>query len=49
MSGQEALHGNDGRQEGTDAMTGVYMGVMYTEYLDAVLAPQVGLALGEST
>ena len=41
MSAQEALHGVSGKQEGVNAATGVYMGVMYTEYLDAVLGPQV--------
>ena len=29
------------RRESEDAATGVYVGVMYTEYLDAILAPQV--------
>ena len=38
---QEALHCLEERRESEDAATGVYMGVMYTEYLDAILAPQV--------
>ena len=37
---QEALHCVEERRESESAATGVYMGVMYTEYLDAVLAPQ---------
>ena len=38
---QEVLHCVEERGENEDAATGVYMGVMYTEYLDAILAPQV--------
>ena len=38
---QEALHCVKERRESEDAATGVYMGVMYTEYLDTILAPQV--------
>ena len=41
IASQEALHSAHERQEDADVATGVYMGIMYTEYLDAILAPQV--------
>jgi hypothetical protein len=41
IASQEALHCVHKRQEDADMAIGVYMGIMYTEYLDAILAPQV--------
>ena len=38
---QEAMHSAGGAYERSlEAATGVYIGCMYTEYLDTVLAPQ---------